>query len=48
MCLMLSFVVAAEEPASSQSLRIQFSGGSREVRIVRIDMKDTLYRAEVV
>ncbi len=48
MWLMLSFGVMAQEPASSQSLRIQFSGGSREVRVVRIDMKDTLYRAEVV
>ncbi len=48
MWLFFSFGVLAEESASYQSLRIQFSGGTREVRVVRVDMKDPLYRAEVV
>lgn len=46
--LFFSFGVLAEESASYQNLRVQFSGGSREVQVVRVDMKNPLYRAEVV
>ncbi|MBP7175360.1 MAG: phosphodiester glycosidase family protein [Thermoclostridium sp.] len=46
--LMLSFAVMAQQTASLQSLSVQFSGGSREVKFVQIDLKDPLYRAEVV
>lgn len=46
--LFFSPILLAEESASCQKIRVQFSGGSREVRVVRIDMKDPFYRAEVV
>lgn len=46
--LSFSLVLLAEESASYQKIQVQFSGGSREVRVVRVDMKDPLYRAEVV
>lgn len=39
--------VYAAEGAFTQTVKVQFNGGSRDVKAVWVDMKDPLYRAEV-
>lgn len=46
--MFLSIGANAEESATFQTQRVQISAGTREVKLVRVDMKDPLYRAEVV
>lgn len=46
--LFFSIHANAEESASFQSVRVQISAGTKEVKLIRVDMKDPLYRAEVV
>lgn len=42
------FMVHAEETAFAKTVQVDFSGGTREVKAVWVDMKNPLYRAEVV